>query len=442
MILKQDILDYINNNYSDCLLNISLFKNTIKDDIIEIFDTLNAQKNQHQILAEKYFIETTINEYIDKINKYNIRRSKFLKLTKLKLPEQRSPEWFEMRRDKLTASSIGVALGGNELANKSKLKLIYDKITNPPMISNIHTEWGTKYEEIATLFYQMITNTRVIEFGMIPHPEFPIFGASPDGICDDTGPPEYIGRMLEIKCPTRRVFWDRNKKSDHMPHHYWMQMQGQLEVCDLDECDFLQVKLEEYNTFIDYKNDILNLDEPLKYSYPNVENYDKIIKGKTSENLPKGCTISYLKEGEEKLSYLYPKLLLSDDQYLQWIDDHIKLGYNIVETKWWKITRYEIDLVKRDKSWWTDNIEKILSYYNEFVYYRDNLKELEDKLFIPEFILCNSDDDNDDTESDPVVNEESVKKEKEKEKNKNKVKKIKKEIIIEGNGLQEFALCD
>jgi azurin len=24
---------------------------------------------------------------------------------------------------------------------------------------------------------------------------------------------------------------------------YWMQMQGQMEVCDLDECDFFQVKL-------------------------------------------------------------------------------------------------------------------------------------------------------------------------------------------------------
>ena len=119
MIFKQDILDYINNNYSECLLNISLFKNTIKDDIIEIFDILNDKKNQHQILAEKYFIETTINDYINKINTYNIRKSKFLKLTKLKLPEQRSPEWFEMRRDKLTASSIGVALGGNELSNKS-----------------------------------------------------------------------------------------------------------------------------------------------------------------------------------------------------------------------------------------------------------------------------------------------------------------------------------
>ena len=44
---------------------------------------------------------------------------------------------------------------------------------------------GVKYKEIATLFYQSITGTVVKEFGLIPHPTFPIFGASPDGICDD-----------------------------------------------------------------------------------------------------------------------------------------------------------------------------------------------------------------------------------------------------------------
>ena len=31
-----------------------------------------------------------------------------------------------------------------------------------------------------------------------------------------------------------------------VPKHYWMQMQGQLESCDLEECDFLQVKISEY----------------------------------------------------------------------------------------------------------------------------------------------------------------------------------------------------
>ena len=52
-----------------------------------------------------------------------------------------------------------------------------------------------------------------------------------------------------------------------MPRHYWMQMQGQLEVWNLDECDFLQVKLEEYKDDKEYRQDILNLDLPFKYAY-------------------------------------------------------------------------------------------------------------------------------------------------------------------------------
>ena len=94
----------------------------------------------------------------------------------------------------------------------SKYKLIYDKLTNAPHVSNIHTEWGTKYEEIATRFYQLITGTTVKEFGMIPHPRNPIFGAIADGICDDTGPQEYCARMLEIKCPTRREILEKRKQ--------------------------------------------------------------------------------------------------------------------------------------------------------------------------------------------------------------------------------------
>ena len=56
-------------------------------------------------------------------------------------------------------------------------------------------------------------------------------------------------------------------------------MQGQLEVCDLDECDFLQVKLDEYNNFDDYKNDTNG------------------NTGFTKDDLPKGYTITFMKNG-------------------------------------------------------------------------------------------------------------------------------------------------
>ena len=65
----------------------------------------------------------------------------------------------------------------------------------------------------------------MLDFGLIPHPTFKAFGASPDGICDDTGN-DFALRMVEIKCPPKRKF------TKTCPPHYLMQVQGQLEVCD------------------------------------------------------------------------------------------------------------------------------------------------------------------------------------------------------------------
>ena len=152
-------------------------------------------------------------------------------------------------------------------------------------------------------------------------------------------------------------------------------MQGQLEVCDLDECDFLQVKIEEYDSLSDYKKDIFDISEPYKSIN---ESYDNIIVGKTKENLPKGVTISYLKPEDppDKLSYLYPKLYQTEEQYLNWIDEYIKKDYNIVETKWWKITRYELTTVHRDKLWWNNNIHHVIKFYNDYIECKNNPKNL------------------------------------------------------------------
>ena len=106
------------------------------------------------------------------------------------------------------------------------------KIEEKPFEPNPITEWGVKYEDVAIMFYEELYNVKILDFGCIPHPEFDAFGASPDGICDDTGNDEYIARMVEIKCPPKRKF------TKTVPSHYLMQVQGQLEVCDLDECDF------------------------------------------------------------------------------------------------------------------------------------------------------------------------------------------------------------
>ena len=80
--------------------------------------------------------------------------------------------------------------------------------------------------------------------------------------------------MLEIKCPPKR------KYSNEVPRHYWMQMQGQLECCNLRRMSFLQVKLEEYLVKI-YTEDTM------------IEN-DIIKEGYSSLNLPKGLVIAFI----------------------------------------------------------------------------------------------------------------------------------------------------
>ena len=40
---------------------------------------------------------------------------------------------------------------------------------------------------------------------------------------------------------------------------YYIQMQLQMEVCDLNDCDFVETKFVEYDSFEDFKNDKYNI---------------------------------------------------------------------------------------------------------------------------------------------------------------------------------------
>ena len=349
---REDIEVFIQNNNG-------FTKDEIKENLFSIYEINNS--------CEDYVINKLIDhiyeKYIEKNEKYERRKKQLEVLKKLELPEQRTKEWYEMRKEKLTASSLASALDKCHFTTRNEL--ILSKIEEKPYESNEITEWGVKYEDIAIAFYEEMYHVKVLDFGLIPHPEFDAFGASPDGICDDTGNDEYVSRMVEIKCPPKRKF------TKTVPPHYLMQVQGQLEVCDLDECDFFQVKIEEYEKYEEYTKDIF-IDD------------DKIIDGRTYLNFPKGVTVSYRKKDEIKLTYFYPKLNMSNNEYLQWVEEkkiEIKNnGDEFVENKWWKISRYECTLVERDNDWWIDNVSDILKFYNDLLYYRNNVGELKEKI--------------------------------------------------------------
>ena len=83
---------------------------------------------------KKYVIDINVNATVNAKRKTIIStmhlKMKLEKLKLLELPEQRSPEWYEMRKEKLTASSIASAIGKCHFTTREEL--ILSKIEDKP----------------------------------------------------------------------------------------------------------------------------------------------------------------------------------------------------------------------------------------------------------------------------------------------------------------------
>ena len=169
-------------------------------------------------------------------------------LTNIDMPVQRTREWYLFRHELFTASNLW-KLFASECQYNS---LVYEKClpfsdtVNFSFGINNSTHWGVKYESVTTEIYKRKNGVELMELGCIPHRKYPFIGASPDGIVVSS---PYKGRMLEIKNPV-------NRKIDGIPSEaYWIQMQIQMEVCDLDECDFVETQFFEYISDMEFWND-------------------------------------------------------------------------------------------------------------------------------------------------------------------------------------------
>lgn len=183
------------------------------------------------ISSKRKLDETYINDRLIKIAKYQTQLGKLLRVPKV---EQRSEEWHQMRKGLVTASEWAQSLGAAKFGTQKdffKKKSGYETMPFNP--GEAPLKWGTMYEDVAVEIYKGRYGYQMHEFGLIPHPSIKHFGASPDGIND-------FGVMVEIKCPYRR------KITGEVPQQYYYQIQGQLSVCELDECDFVECELDEY----------------------------------------------------------------------------------------------------------------------------------------------------------------------------------------------------
>lgn len=146
--------------------------------------------------------------------------------------EQRTPAWYEVRRELLTASDAASALDIKPYPSyrgSSRAELLRKKASDAPL-HNMFVAHGQRYEDEARDLAMAALGDRVFDVGLVRHATLPWLGASPDGVTAS-------GRLVEIKCPLKRRI-----EPGVVPSHYWPQIQVQMECCDVDSTLFVQYK--------------------------------------------------------------------------------------------------------------------------------------------------------------------------------------------------------
>jgi len=323
------------------------------------------------------------------------RYEALIKLRNIKYPEQRSKEWFNMRESKITASDAGLVVGDNKY--EKQYKFIVKKIRET-FQDNEFTYHGKKFERIATMIYEYRNNVLVNEFGMVPHPNIKFFGASPDGIVseyklDGIHRTNLVGRMLEIKCPYKRIIKKViNDKEEYnsigeilqdgvCPAYYWHQCQQQLYCCELDECDFWQCDLKEYSSKEEFIADTHDIER-----FRTKHNFFE--KGCLIQLLPKTYIHNehdYEQTVFKSATFLHPpSIVMTPEDCEVWITSELqKLDVSEPNKRldrivYWYLNDSYCRTLKKDNTWMDKYFNIFQKMWNrvEFIRKHENLKKL------------------------------------------------------------------
>lgn len=354
-----------------------------------------------QVHAEKIVQDQEIKS--NQITNIDDRVIKLLEINS-KMPEQRTLPWYEFRKSRLTASPAAAYLLITDYeynlseqniicldTQGTKLKKewigkkhcscfngykheIRQQVAPDPWTTSAFMEHGVKYESIIRDIYEATENKKVLEFGIMPHSTISWLAASPDGICT-------CGTMVEIKAPSR----DSLTKQTIL--QYWIQMQLQMECCDLEECDFVEGIIREYKDVYEYYDDkYYNEDGEFEY-YLN------------SQGCPKGIVINIIHTNTkgiiEKRQYAYPPAMTfnnkeeEDAWIIYWIRNKVNekhdnaykwLVTNSSESKennsirfmltYYYVEKWEVQRIKRDRKWFELRKGDLLDTWNIILKYR------------------------------------------------------------------------
>lgn len=225
---------------------------------------------------------------------------------------QRTPEWYLQGQRILTASEFSSLFSSErQYANLVLSKALPPQIregssrTACPTSEMSPFDWGIRFEPVVKTVFETRWGVKITDCGRIVHAVDTKLAASPDGLITEGD--TRLGRLIEIKCPITRPIG-----TGTIPFDYWCQMQIQMEVGDIDECEYLEVK---------------------------IDSRQRQQQGVRPETFLVEGTIRLLaKDGDYKYAY-------GEEEFE---------GYETVEQIPWYITAYHNEVVQRDRAWFAE----------------------------------------------------------------------------------------
>jgi putative phage-type endonuclease len=253
---------------------------------------------------------------------------------------QRSQEWYDFRKDMITMSDLYKVFAGPGTRNQ----LIKSKTgsTTSATVSRSGggkaCRHGIKYEPVVQMLYERRYNTDLAEFGCIRHRDHAMLGASPDGVNTERNA-SLFGRLVEIKCPTTRPI-----VQGEVPEKYAIQIQGQLECLNLEECDYIECRFHELGE-----------------------------SGADDDDDNAGGVLIECTDHEGEYVYKYgPLSLQTTEEQNQWVETEIDSILKSPELHFLRVTRWKlveenIVLVRRNRRWFKENLLKIKQLWEEIL---------------------------------------------------------------------------
>jgi len=247
------------------------------------------------------------------------RRAELERILALPQIPQRTQEWYAQGKSVLTASEFGNLFG----SPRAVRQLAFNKIGAPTSQTNRLAcmtcemgpfDWGIRFEPVVKQILEARWGAKIVDSGRLTHPTDPLLAASPDGLILEATDPNRVGRLLEIKCPISREI------GESIPFEYWCQMQIQMEVTGIEECEYVEVKIDSIS--------------PKKAD----------LSGAT----PDGSIWLFQDTATCQMHYSYT---MSEKEEAE------SKGWDLMETIPWRLGNFFSKTVVRDKSWFNSTAQ-------------------------------------------------------------------------------------